>query len=119
MDDILASMDDILASIRKIISDDEARAQVTASRRRARLAGWAACRRSRRGPKARPAGYNVLMLTDLIEEPKPGDVPPPIRCRALHLVWKEFDGTKAVVRWQGPSATPAGPARSGCRPTAC
>jgi hypothetical protein len=22
------------------------------------------------------------------------------RCRALHLLWKEFDGTKAVVRWQ-------------------
>lgn len=46
------SMDDILTSIRKIISDDEARAQVTAS-------------------KAQPAGRDdVLVLTDLIAEPK-------------------------------------------------
>ena len=106
-------MDDILASIRKIISDDEARAQVN-SQQAASQAGRPGAVppfETRAEPKARPAGYNVLMLTDLIEEPKPGDVPPPIRCRALHLVWKEFDGTKAVVRWQGPSATPAGPAR--------
>jgi hypothetical protein len=36
----------------------------------------------------------VLMLTDLIEEPKPGDAPPPIPLP------RAFDGRKAVVRWQ-------------------
>jgi len=47
------SMDDILASIRKIISDDEARAQV---------GGEAAS-----APSAR--NDDVLLLTDLVEEP--------------------------------------------------
>lgn len=70
------SMDDILASIRKIISDDEARAQA---------AGQQPGR-----PAATPSGElrlnagrdDVLLLTDLIEEPKPGAAgdaaPPPI-----------------------------------------
>ena len=49
------SMDDILASIRKIISDDEARAQ-------AQQAG-----RPGAAPSARD---DVLLLTELIEEPK-------------------------------------------------
>jgi cell pole-organizing protein PopZ len=60
------SMDDILASIRKIISDDEARAQVN-------------------GDASTPAAANtsnpaakrddVLLLTDLLEEP-PEEMPP-------------------------------------------
>lgn len=45
------SMDDILASIRKIISDDEARAQVSA------------------GAAPTPRNEDVLLLTDLVEEP--------------------------------------------------
>jgi len=53
------SMDDILASIRKIISDDEARAQVSG------------------GATAPAAGKrdDVLLLTDLVEEP-PEEMPP-------------------------------------------
>jgi cell pole-organizing protein PopZ len=56
------SMDDILASIRKIISDDEARAQVNT--------GGAT-------PPANAAGAkreDVLLLTDLVEEPP--EIPP-------------------------------------------
>jgi uncharacterized protein len=68
------SMDDILASIRKIISDDEARAQVT-SQQAAAQAGRPAVTPSRIGPEGRD---DVLLLTDLIEEPKSDAVPPPI-----------------------------------------
>jgi cell pole-organizing protein PopZ len=50
------SMEDILASIRKIISDDEARA----GRARTQAAGEAA---------AATTAQDVLLLTDLIEEP--------------------------------------------------
>lgn len=66
------SMDDILASIRKIISDDEARAQVSSDE---------ATVQARGRPAVVPptAGRDdVLLLTDLIEEPKSDAVPPPI-----------------------------------------
>ena len=62
------SMDDILASIRKIISDDEARAQVSGSQAATAHAS---------GP-AEPAPAkrdDVLLLTDLVEEPKGGPRP--------------------------------------------
>ena len=64
------SMDDILASIRKIISDDEARAQVSSQQAAA----------SGRPAVVPPvAGRDdMLLLTDLIEEPKADAVPPPI-----------------------------------------
>jgi uncharacterized protein len=71
------SMDDILASIRKIISDDEARAQA---------AGQQAAAQHSKGPSVAPpaeprlnAGRDdVLLLTDLIEEPgAAGTVAPP------------------------------------------
>lgn len=62
------SMDDILASIRKIISDDEARAQVGNSRN------------SNSGerppvippgpPSPQPLREDVLLLTEIVEEPK-------------------------------------------------
>ena len=71
------SMDDILASIRKIISDDEARAQVN-SQQAASQAGRPGAVPPSTEPKARPDGDDVLMLTDLIEEPMPGNTPPPI-----------------------------------------
>jgi len=76
------SMDDILASIRKIISDDEARAQVT-SQQAALQSGRPAVTPPRIGPEGEPklhaAGRDdVLLLTDLIEEPKSDAVPPPI-----------------------------------------
>jgi cell pole-organizing protein PopZ len=68
------SMDDILASIRKIISDDEARAQVAGQR----VMGTSA----RATPVSPPAAAratshdDVLLLTDLVEEPKTLDVRP-------------------------------------------
>ena len=68
-------MDDILASIRKIISDDEARAQVT-SQQAAAQAGRPAVTPPRIGDQRRRD--DVLLLTDLIEEPKSDAVPPPI-----------------------------------------
>ena len=90
------SMDDILASIRKIISDDEARAQVNSQQAAHQYGrpGAVPPFETRAEPKAWLAGDDVLMLTDLIEEPKPGDAPPPIPLP------RAFDGTKAVVRWQ-------------------
>lgn len=75
------SMDDILASIRKIISDDEARAQVS-GQQAAQPSGRPAVTPPRVGPEGEPrlrAGQDdVLLLTDLIEEPKPAAAPPPI-----------------------------------------
>lgn len=76
------SMDDILASIRRIISDDEARAQVSSQQAAAQSARPAVTppRIGSEGePKLRAAGRDdVLLLTDLIEEPKSDAVPPAI-----------------------------------------
>src|SRR5260221_4245060 len=65
------SMDDILASIRKIISDDEARAQVSGSQTATARAGTAP-----HGAAAPARRDDVLLLTDLIEDPKPGAASP-------------------------------------------
>ena len=67
------SMDDILASIRKIISDDEARAQVN-SQQAAAQSGRPAVSPPRVGAEGRD---DVLLLTDLIEEPRSDTQPPP------------------------------------------
>lgn len=77
------SMDDILASIRKIISDDEARAQVNSQQAAAQAGARPAVTPPRIGPEGEPklhgAGRDdVLLLTDLIEEPRSDTVPPPI-----------------------------------------
>jgi len=65
-------MDDILASIRKIISDDEARAQVGGGQ-------GAAARPAESRPAAAPGKRDdVLLLTDLVEEPKSGPRPTPL-----------------------------------------
>lgn len=77
------SMDDILASIRKIISDDEARAQVTSQQAAAQSGGRPSVTPPRIGPEGEPKPHgagrdDVLLLTDLIEEPKSDTVPPPI-----------------------------------------
>ena len=71
-------MDDILASIRKIISDDEARAQVN-SQQAATQSGRPAAGASPES-QTRSGGDDVLMLTDLIEDSKAGgdDASPPI-----------------------------------------
>lgn len=85
------SMDDILASIRKIISDDEARAQMTNQRtsgpqapgQPARLSVVPPPEPARSEPRSRSAGHDdVLLLTeDLMEDPKApprtADVVPP------------------------------------------
>jgi hypothetical protein len=61
------SMDDILASIRKIISDDEARAQVSAGQGASGAASGARPTATKRD--------DVLLLTDLVEEPNAGPKP--------------------------------------------
>jgi uncharacterized protein len=65
------SMDDILASIRKIISDDEARAQVTAQQPGAAPAGQppAIPPAIPSPPRSAASSDDVLLLTDLVEEP--------------------------------------------------
>jgi cell pole-organizing protein PopZ len=77
------SMDDILASIRKIISDDEARAQVSGSAAPAAPPANAPIDFRSAGPRTAGNGSreDVLLLTDLIEEPtlatvQPEPVPP-------------------------------------------
>lgn len=60
------SMDDILASIRKIISDDEARAQVS---------GGASAPAAANTSNPAAGRDDVLLLTDLVEEP-PAETPP-------------------------------------------
>ena len=68
------SMDDILASIRKIISDDEARAQVSGGQAAAAQTGASHPADARSG--ATTTKHNdVLLLTDLVEEPKGGPRP--------------------------------------------
>lgn len=73
------SMDDILASIRKIISDDEARAQVirqqsTPQAERTNVVAQSFPQQETLPPKA--AGDDVLLLTNLIEEPAPARAEP-------------------------------------------
>ena len=76
------SMDDILASIRRIISDDEARAQVNSQQ--GSRPGVTAPTGLPAGPRLEPhlqtsTRDDVLLLTDLIEDPRAdGAVPPPI-----------------------------------------
>jgi hypothetical protein len=69
------SMDDILASIRKIISDDEARAQVGGAASPASQLPEAGSASTPPSPAARD---DVLLLTDLVDEPpKAAPSPPP------------------------------------------
>src|SRR5262249_51417157 len=69
------SMDDILASIRKIISDDEARAQVP-NQAKGQQAASASVRPTE--PSAEPKrSDDVLLLTALIEDTQPGAGGPP------------------------------------------
>jgi len=78
------SMDDILASIRRIISDDEARAQVNSQQPNPSgrpgvtpPAGPAPGQRSE-PPLQSSSRDDVLLLTDLIEDPKAGGGASPI-----------------------------------------
>jgi cell pole-organizing protein PopZ len=97
------SMDDILASIRKIISDDEARAQVNSQQAATQSGGRPAV--PPMDPKQHGAGRDdVLLLTDLIEEPRSDTVPPPIPLPRI-------DPARAAEMPQ-PSIEPARPADS-------
>ncbi|WP_428682541.1 DUF2497 domain-containing protein [Reyranella sp.] len=77
------SMDDILASIRKIISDDEARAQVGGLRSANAGSGERMPVIPPILPSATPpvAHDDVLLLTEIVEEPKsmPSEQPMPLR----------------------------------------
>lgn len=76
------SMDDILASIRKIISDDEARAQGGGSSAAAQPTqpGAALAGEPPLAPDPSTDNQDVLLLTDLIEDDHPAvPVPPPPR----------------------------------------
>jgi cell pole-organizing protein PopZ len=98
------SMDDILASIRKIISDDEARAQVNSQQAAAQSGGRPAVTPPIE-PKLHGASRDdVLLLTDLIEEPRSDTVPPPIPLPRI-------DPARAAEMPQ-PSIEPARPADS-------
>jgi uncharacterized protein len=72
------SMDDILASIRKIISDDEARAQVSGSTTPPAQPANAPIDFRSAAPRTAGSGSreDVLLLTDLIEEPEQGATRP-------------------------------------------
>jgi uncharacterized protein len=71
------SMDDILASIRKIISDDEARAQVSGGPAATAQTGAARPADPRSGTTTTKRD-DVLLLTDLVEDPKSGPRPTPL-----------------------------------------
>jgi cell pole-organizing protein PopZ len=78
------SMDDILASIRKIISDDEARAQLNRGQSINRPGAPSM------GSQPPGTGDDVLLLTDLIEDPDPEEpgaaaTPTPLPRRAREM----------------------------------
>jgi cell pole-organizing protein PopZ len=108
------SMDDILASIRRIISDDEARAQVN-SQQGNRPAATPPAGLSA-GPRPEPhlqtsARDDVLLLTDLIEDPKTdGEAPtPPIPLPRIDPVRAAEMAQPSVE----PTARPAAPSATG------
>ncbi|MDI1285003.1 MAG: DUF2497 domain-containing protein [Reyranella sp.] len=102
------SMDDILASIRKIISDDEARAQVgrqQASNQPARPTVVASAE-----PQPDTAGRDdVLLLTDLIEEPRSG----PADARPVPMPLPRIDPVQAAEMPQPSVEPPPGDALVG------
>jgi cell pole-organizing protein PopZ len=119
-------MDDILASIRKIISDDEARAQVAANQRGngqgapvqatpAEIPASQAnpARGARPNASANPAREDVLLLTDLIEEqePKLGAAGPRPTASAQPIPLPRIDPVRASEMPQ-PSVEPAPEAAS-------
>ncbi len=94
------SMDDILASIRKIISDDEARAQV----------GEPPIRREPADGQTTPSSAaaagrdDVLLLTELIEEPPsaaskptPIPVPPTDPVSASHMSQQNAESSEPLI----------------------
>ena len=89
------SMDDILASIRKIISDDEARAQVgnqQGLRQAARPTVVPTAEPQQPAATREPGRDDVLLLTDLIEEPKAG----PTGARPVPIPLPRIDPARAA-----------------------
>lgn len=78
------SMDDILASIRKIISDDEARAQVGSLRNA--HSGERPPVIPPAPPSPPPPREDVLLLTEIVEEPKSMSNEQPTPLRAVETV---------------------------------
>ena len=97
------SMDDILASIRKIISDDEARAQAGNQGARSAATDPPAQDAARAGRSGAAATQDdVLLLTDLIEDSQ--SEPSPVRAAPIPL--PRIDPTKASEMPQ-PNVEPA------------
>jgi cell pole-organizing protein PopZ len=89
------SMDDILASIRKIISDDEARAQVSNQqglRQSARPTIVPSTESQQPSTTRSPGRDDVLLLTDLIEDPKSG----PTGTRPVPIPLPRIDPARAA-----------------------
>lgn len=89
------SMDDILASIRKIISDDEARAQVgnqQGLRQSARPTIVPPTEPQQPTATRSPGRDDVLLLTDLIEDPKSG----PTSARPVPIPLPRIDPVRAA-----------------------
>jgi cell pole-organizing protein PopZ len=104
------SMDDILASIRKIISDDEARAQVTNGASPGATPQSPAAGQGAAPPASPPARHDdVLLLTDLLEEP-PTASPPPSKPTlvAPHPTAPKIDPVGTAEKLQ-PTTAPAPP----------
>ncbi len=103
------SMDDILASIRKIISDDEARAASGGAPTTPASDSVSSTPAAGEGSRAVRFGAppeDVLLLTDLIEEPKDGPVP----ARPIPMPLPRIDPVKAADMPQ-PNIEPAPTAR--------
>lgn len=102
------SMDDILASIRKIISDDEARAQVGRQQATNQSTSPTVAPSAERQPDT--AGRDdVLLLTDLIEEPRSG----PADARPAPVPLPRIDPAQAAEMPQPSVEPPPGDALLG------
>lgn len=102
------SMDDILASIRKIISDDEARAQVGSLRN---------ANSGERPPVIPPAPPSpsrddVLLLTEIVEEPKSMSNEQPTPLRAVEPVNPAEMPQPSTEAPAAPPPAPVGAART-------
>ena len=104
------SMDDILASIRKIISDDEARAQVSGNAAPPVQPANAPIDLRSAGPRAAGNGSreDVLLLTDLIEEPTLS-APPPEPMAPTPIPLQRIDPVSASEMPQPPFETAPAP----------
>src|SRR5476651_2416683 len=113
------SMDDILASIRKIISDDEARAQVSGNAVPPVQPANAPIDLRSAGPRAVGNGSreDVLLLTDLIEEPTLS-APQPEPVAPTPIPMQRIDPVSASEMPQPPFETAPAPRPAPAAPAA-